>query len=360
MSTKTITTKKTTAIVALQALLIIILFWMLIFYGQDEYNAMIGETEEEIETPNLVSTDNGATVVTLNALTQLQSGIATSSIQSSSHLTTLNSLGIVVNLQPLLELRTRYLEARAEAAVQAAAVETSTQEYERLKLLNQDERNVSERAVALARSALKSEQARQLAAERTALNLRDSMRQQWGERLASAATQDTPDSFLRRLLEHQDALIQVTLPYEAPAPQLRSTISVSPTSAPNRSLRAEFISPAAVIDTGMPGKTYYYRTAAQELRAGMRVTVRMQQQNAQLSGVVVPHAAVVWYGGKAWVYKQQSAERFVRVLIDTDAQASDGWFVSDGLQAGDRLVTSGVQLLLSEEFKYQIKNENED
>jgi len=30
------------------------------------------------------------------------------------------------------------------------------------------------------------------------------------------------------------------------------------------------------------------------------------------------------------------------------------------LKPGDELVTSGAQLLLSEEFKYQIKNENDD
>ena len=43
--------KKYTIIVVLQALLIVTLFWVLIFYGQDEYEAYRAEQEEEIESP---------------------------------------------------------------------------------------------------------------------------------------------------------------------------------------------------------------------------------------------------------------------------------------------------------------------
>ncbi|HWT28047.1 MAG TPA: hypothetical protein VN084_00940, partial [Methylophilaceae bacterium] len=75
---------------------------------------------------------------------------------------------------------------------------------------------------------------------------------------------------------------------------------------------------------------------------------------------VIPNDAVVWYGGKAWVYRQESPERFVRQPIETDHETGNGWFNTGLIKPGDALVTSGAQLLLSEEFKYQIKNENED
>jgi hypothetical protein len=38
----------------------------------------------------------------------------------------------------------------------------------------------------------------------------------------------------------------------------------------------------------------------------------------------------------------------------------DGWFYQGQLKANDHVVTSGAQLLLSEEFKSQITNENDD
>jgi hypothetical protein len=79
------------------------------------------------------------------------------------------------------------------------------------------------------------------------------------------------------------------------------------------------------------------------------------------SGLLIPSTAVVWYGGKAWVYKKQDKENFVRLPINTEHPSKDGWFnQASVIQANDEIVTSGAQLLLSEEFKYQIKNENED
>ena len=37
-----------------------------------------------------------------------------------------------------------------------------------------------------------------------------------------------------------------------------------------------------------------------------------------------------------------------------------GWFVPKGLEAGQEVVVTGAQLLLSEELEFQIRNENED
>ncbi len=38
--------RKTAIIIALQTLIIIVLFWVLVFYGKDEYEAAMGESEE--------------------------------------------------------------------------------------------------------------------------------------------------------------------------------------------------------------------------------------------------------------------------------------------------------------------------
>jgi hypothetical protein len=98
----------------------------------------------------------------------------------------------------------------------------------------------------------------------------------------------------------------------------------------------------------------------------MRLTVQMdedasQNSNLKESGLLIPNSAVVWYGGKAWIYKKQDKENFVRLPISTERPYKGGWFnESSIIKADDEIVTSGAQLLLSEEFKYQIKNENED
>ena len=46
---------------------------------------------------------------------------------------------------------------------------------------------------------------------------------------------------------------------------------------------------------------------------------------------------------------------FVRREIQATQPTDDGWFVSNGVKAGERVVASGAQLLLSEELKSQIQ-----
>ncbi len=92
----------------------------------------------------------------------------------------------------------------------------------------------------------------------------------------------------------------------------------------------------------------------------MQVKLQSAQTQGNTSGVIIPSAAVVWYGGKPWVYQKHGAEQFSRLPINTDIEVENGWFYQGALKAADQVVTSGAQLLLSEEFKSQITNENED
>ena len=80
----------------------------------------------------------------------------------------------------------------------------------------------------------------------------------------------------------------------------------------------------------------------------------------QSNGVIIPNSAVVWYAGKPWVYHKVSANQFSRLPINTDVEIENGWFQQGNFQPSDEVVTSGAQLLLSEEFKSQITNENDD
>jgi hypothetical protein len=351
--------RKLAAIITLQTLIIIFLFWMLVIYGKDEYETYVHRGDAEIESKSHVATVNGAAVVTLSVVSQQQSGIISSPLSASSHQTTLSTYGTVLGIDPLIELRTRYLAARADANVIRASISNSQQEYQRLLLLNRDNRNVSDRAVAAAEAALKSDEARVVAAETTANSLRDSMRQQWGETLAAWAT-GAGNGSLQGLMQYREVLILVTLPFDAPSPGKGSNLLVEPTGTGGKPVNASFIAPAPQTDPTIQGKTFYYRASAENLRVGMRVSVHLAAHDKAAQGVIVPSSAVIWYADKAWVYKKQGEESFIRSQINADSEAGDGWFAAGSLKAGDEVVTSGAQLLLSEEFKDQIKNENGD
>ena len=72
-------------------------------------------------------------------------------------------------------------------------------------------------------------------------------------------------------------------------------------------------------------------------------------QGPSVQGAVVPGSAVVWWRGRAWVYVEVGAGRLARRMVATDTPAGDGWFVTSGIAAGDRVVVRGAQAVLAEE-----------
>ena len=356
--------RKVALIIGLQAFLIIALFWVLVFYGKDEYDSYNQAQEEEVATPNRVNQIKGATVVTLNKAGQKQSDIHTVSLTSSQYQTRLNTLGNVISIDTLIELRTRYLNAKANANIARASLGNSNQNYQRMQLLNKDDKNVSDHAMLQAQADFKSDQAKVQAAETEANSLNDSLRQTWGETLANEATKETASPSLRTLLQHKEVLLLITLPENINL-KTGETISVIPTGTKTKATNAKLVAASPQTDPTIQGRTYYFRAPAENLRAGMRVSVEMKDpstaRNKTDEGVIVPASAVVWYAGKPWVYKRQGEENFVRLPISTENEVNGGWFNhGEQLTAGDNLVVNGAQLLLSEEFKYQIKNENQD
>jgi hypothetical protein len=357
--------KKTTQIIAIQTILIILLFWALVHFAKDEYHLFNEAQDDDVETIDRVKVVDGATVVNLSEAAQQQSEIKTSSLGTVDHQSTLNALGNVINIDALIELRTRYINAKANANIARAALNSSQQEFKRMQQLNQDNKNISDQALLNIQSSYKSDQAKLDAAELEAKNLRDTMRQTWGDALANNATTENSSEFTK-LLSHEHVLIMVTYPLEAETPKANKTILVYPTGSTLTPIKAEFFSAAPLANQLMQGVTYYYTAPADKLRAGMRLTVQIKNKNnenavAKNTGFLIPSAAVVWYGGKAWIYKKKDTENFVRIPISTESPTPNGWFNKPGtISVNDNVVTSGAQLLLSEEFKYQIKNENED
>jgi hypothetical protein len=345
-------------VIVLQAIIIVLLAWVLVFYGKDEYEAAQSGNDDEISSPSRISQEQGMTVVTLSAAAQKASGMTTEALQSANFKAEQLSYGSVVNIEPLIDLRAKYLAALAEANVVRASITNSQQEFQRLQLLNKDDHNVSDRAVQQAEAALKSDRARLVAAETLAAGIRDSIRQQWGDTLASWAASES-ESALARLRTHQEVLVQVALQTEGLQPEHIARIMLTTAGAGIKPVEAVYVSPSPQTDATIQGRTYFFRAPAQELRSGMRVEARIQMQGQASAGVIVPTDAVVWYAGKAWAYRQQG-ERFTRLPVSVSQAYERGWFITAHFKEGDRVVTNGAQLLLSEELKYQIKNENDD
>jgi hypothetical protein len=352
--------KKLTLIIIVQALLIIALFWVLIFYSKDEFEAYQNNQEEEIESPSHLTESAGINIVSLSPATQQNSGISTAKVNLASYQGELKSFGNVVSIDSLIEAKTQYLNLKTSANLARAAGGQNIQQYQRLKALNEDDKNVSDRAVQEALAAVNVDKANVNASASQLKNLQSAIKLQWGEALAKLVFDDKLPPHLANLLDRKNVLIQVSLPLSTATPSLSSTITVIPLNEVSTRIYAVYVSPAPNSDASGVGKTFYYSAPADLLRVGMRVNVETRQNASDAaSGVIIPSSAVVWYAGKPWAYFKKTNDQFVRKPISADTEVAGGWF-NTNISADSEVVVSGAQLLLSEEFKYLIKNENED
>jgi hypothetical protein len=347
------------AVIAVMAVVIILLAWALIYYSRDELGTQAEKHEDQIKAVSTAGVEDGRAVVHISAQSQKAAGIDVQVLKSAKREAAYEAYGIVVNLQPLAELRGRYLAAMAESRAARATLAAAESESRRMEMLFRDDRNVSEQAMKAAQARYQSELARQAAADQAAASVRDAIRGTWGETVTAWAV--NPDSqTMRSLLQQTAFLVQLVFPYNLPRAVVRGKISVAPAMARESSHPASFVADSPQIDPAFPGETYFYLVNGGGLRSGMRVAARIKMGGAPASGVIVPAAAVVWHAGKAWAYVKDDEQTFARFEVSTADELEGGWFNTAGFDDADEVVVSGAQLLLSEELKYQIRNENED
>jgi hypothetical protein len=278
-----------------------------------------------------------------------------------------------------VDLAARLASARAEAVAARAALGAARAALERTRTLNAEDRIASDRAVQEAEVRVRSDEARLAALSETAAMLEVALKggvgpasarplivEQGGEvieasgRAGEVVEAGQPILRLNRL----DRLVaRIVLPIEPspPGPILRARIG--PFGREDRLLAAERIALAAPADQGGRGPAVLFRVRRGGdalLRPGTPVTAYLAVPGAAHHGVVVPRAAIVRAGGKAWVYEQVDDDDFVRREITLDRPTDAGWFVSGRLESGAKVVVAGAQILLSEEFKSQIPIADDD
>jgi hypothetical protein len=308
------------------------------------------EREGLIKAQQRVATENGENVVTLDRSTLTSSGIEVAPVKAVSYQKQFKGYGTVIELQPLIDLRDHLVTANAQVQGAQAKLEASRKEYERLKAL-QSNRNISVKVFQSAEAAWRSDEANARAAV-TALNaVERTVRQQWGAVLARWLLNDSKE--FERLMQRQDVLLRITLPSG-------SRVTFAPQNARIQSpegklLSASLLSPAPSTDPRIQGMSLFYiaQGRSADLLPGMNVLAYLPS-GSTTTGAIVPAAALVRWQGKAWIYVQKASDRFVRREILTEAEVKPGWFVTQEVPPGARIVTTGAQLLLSEELRSQI------
>ncbi|PCJ30421.1 MAG: hypothetical protein COA90_09435, partial [Gammaproteobacteria bacterium] len=213
--------------------------------------------------------------------------------------------------------------------------------------------------VSYAKSALNGAKAHVQALNYNVQAIRDEALQQWGEKISGWVLANGGKEW-QRLLSHQDSLLLVSLPVDLSLPAETNIIRISRNGSRSHARKAYYVSSARLTDTVMQGETYFFKTATGKLRSGMRLDVWFAQDEQPVEGVFVPDQAILWHDGEPWAYVQLDDELYQRKPLKSALEAAGGLFARDEFNAGDSLVIRGAQMLLSEEFRWQILDEDDD
>jgi len=352
-------TSRNAVLIAALSIVIVLLLWAVVYFARDEYHAALREGAQKQPVAPVLSQAQGRTAVRVSAESQRASGVEVQKLSAGQSQPAAEVYGDIVDLRPLLDLRVRFLAAQAEVRALRAAASSAATEHQRLKALYEDDRNVSERAVREADASARAQNERVTAALQNLTGIETAARTEWGATLTDMALQPSA-SGIAALAEGRELLAQVTVPQEHADAVVRGALQLVPAGQRGHRVAARYVAPAPRASQSLPGATYFYRVSAAGLRVGMRVAGELKLPGAAIEGVIVPERAVVWHAGRAWCYVKDENDTFLRTPVDTSRAVEGGWFNASGFEKGQEVVVTGAQLLLSEELKYQIRNENED
>ena len=318
--------------------------------------AKFADEVDDVKSQPLLA--NGQSTLSIDEHFVALSGIQITELHPAQHQPELIANGIAIDIQPLIEIRRRYFIAKADYSSAKALFSQSQKNISRLQNLHRSEA-VSTRKLQKQQAQWQSSNA-QLEASRHQLEaIHNAAILEWGDKLTSWIL--APDSeHFSALLARQRILLKVTLPPSRHLPDNLQSIFVQRDGLRNQAGKADLVSVAPVTDIALQGESYFFICSDGSLRTGMRLAAWIPLQRKELSGVIVPAAAIVWHLGQAYAYIQSGQGQFIRRMIPELTSLGNGYFIQHGIAPGEQLVSSGAQMLLSEEFRGQIPDEDDD
>jgi hypothetical protein len=306
------------------------------------------EAADEKPATQRVAIENGEPTITLDADTQQKIALATSKIAPSQQTEELQLFGTVVDVQELASAANQIAAARSQYDQAMAKGTYDRAELSRLKTLNADNKNVSDRAVQEAAAAVAADDAAVKSAASALDAAINAARQRFGTVVGTDLQSNS--GLGSNLLSLRETLVQIAMPVGTAPPK-----SIQVVASDGSKVTASFVGIAPRVDPRLQGASYLYLAPGGKLAAGMNVTARFAGSQS-VGGAVVPGDAVVSFQGKSWLYIKRDATHFVRREISIATPVSAGFFVTN-VPAGSDIVTGGAQQLLSEEMRSQLHEE---
>ncbi|MEX1200661.1 MAG: hypothetical protein WEB02_07740 [Methylophaga sp.] len=320
---------------------------------------MSQQTDEEHDDDDEAEAVKPMTVL-LDETAQQLAGIETLTIKQSSFFPENRARATVVSIQPMLNQRAQLRQLQAAVNVAKVREQSSRQALERLQKLARATGSIANKEVLAAEASWQEAKAALNQTQVQVDNLQRIVRQDWDASMVEWILGPENIGF-KRLVERSDSLLLVTMPVGEPLEADVNIIRVAPEGNRAQARKAYYVAPAISVDSSLQGETHYFRLDTGRLRAGMRLDVWVPESQTAIEGVMIPDNAIIWYAGQPWAYIQREAGNYQRISLKNTLPAAEGLFDDSGLiKPAEVLVVDGAQTLLSEEFKWQIVEEDDD
>ena len=322
--------------------------------------AGLGKDDDD-DIPSRMVDVKGQHAIRLDIDIQEQSGIKTRKLEAMDIREELDAFGRVFNINGLVELRSNLNKINGQKNIVLSELAAANKKLKRLQVLHKEAANISTRQLQEVEAESITHQARLKTLNSELTDVRTEAEQVWGPVLTTWVIDNDTDAF-EQLLSGKNVIVSVSLSANDTLPDQTEYVYIGRNGNRISAQKAVYISPAIESDSMLQGETYYFLADASmdKYRAGMHVHVWVPQTSESISGVYVPESAVVWSSGKPWVYTRDSEELFIKRVINNPVELDEGIFVAEGLEVGDKVVTSGAQMLLAEEYRWSIPDEDDN
>lgn len=318
----------------------------------------ISSQDDDDTAPSRVELLQGRMVVRLPENVQRQSGIETAMLEQTFSSSSIHTFAEVIDIQPLLKFRSEYNSIRSDRKIAESELLASSQEYERLRLLHDEASNISARQFQQAKARWLADSTKVHAHKQKLEDLKAEFAHLWGHQIINAVIDET-DMF-KKLRSGEAVLVLLTLSRNQHLASGIEVVYVRRSGDNAHKQQAYYLSPASHTNRLLQGETYYFYTQAGELRTGMYLDAWIPSSQVSTQGVSVPDSAIIWYVDRPWVYIKLDSHTFTRQPLQHYIEGNDDWFVEEGLKQGDQIVIKGGQMLLSEEFRWSIPDEDDN
>jgi hypothetical protein len=155
-------------------------------------------------------------------------------------------------------------------------------------------------------------------------------------------------ALLQGLADGNPQLVRITFPLGTlPADTPKSLHAARIDSGPAQRWKMTTVW-GAPAEANLPGRSFFAILKGAEVGEGERILAWAPIGTAE-TGVVIPQSAVVINDGRYWCYLEEKAGTYVRTQIDAHRPFENGYFLSEGVKAGDRVVIKGAAQLLAQE-----------